>query len=163
MIRVEIQQADFDVAEEYAALCAAAPKAGAIVTFVGLVRDFYDDPDSADSIDHIELTHYAGMTEALCQQIVDEAHDQYQFDAATVIHRVGKLSAGEQIVLVAIASRHRDKGFAAAQFIMDYLKTRATLWKKEIGSRGTQWIGLKDKDAQAAERWSRKQTTDKSG
>ena len=159
---VIIQTVDFDVAGEYAALCQLAPKSGAVVFFVGLVRDLYGDtvankstdsePD--DAIDYLELTHYQGMTEKLCQQIVDEARTRYPFDAARVIHRVGKLYSGDQIVMVAIASRHRDAAFNAAQFIMDYLKTRATLWKKEVGTRGEQWIGIKDKDASAANKWS---------
>lgn len=160
---VIIQTVDFDVAAEYAALCELAPKSGAVVFFVGLVRDLYGDavansnigtaPD--DAIEYLELTHYHGMTETLCQQIVDEARARYPFDAARVIHRVGKLYSGDQIVMVAIASRHRDAAFNAAQFIMDYLKTRATLWKKEVGTRGQQWIGIKGKDAAAVNRWSK--------
>ena len=159
---VVVQSADFDVAAEYSKLCQRAPKSGAIVFFVGLVRDLYGDAPASgnkplkpsDIVDHIELTHYAGMTEGLCQQIVDEAQTRYPFDAARVIHRVGKLYAGDQIVMVAIASRHRDAAFNSAQFIMDYLKTRATLWKKEVGSRGEQWLGVKEKDKLAANKWS---------
>jgi len=125
---------------------------------VGLVRDLYESKSDEGQpvegeIDYIELKHYAGMTESLCQQIVDEARQKHPFDAARVVHRVGKLYAGDQIVMVAVASRHREAAFAAAQYIMDYLKTRATLWKKEVGARGEQWIGLKEKDAHAAQRW----------
>ena len=162
MSDVIIQTADFDVAVQYAELCQRAPRSGAVVFFVGLVRDLYGDAlvaektgaQQADAIDYLELTHYEGMTQTLCQQIVDEARTRYPFDAATVVHRVGKLYSADQIVMVAIASRHRDAAFSAAQFIMDYLKTRATLWKKEVGSRGEQWIGINDKDSAAADKWS---------
>jgi molybdopterin synthase catalytic subunit len=159
---VIIQTEDFDVAVQYAELCERAPRSGAVVFFVGLVRDLYGDAlvdqktgaQPADAIDYLELTHYEGMTQTLCQQIVDEARTRYPFDAARVVHRVGKLYCADQIVMVAIASRHRDAAFSAAQFIMDYLKTRATLWKKEVGSRGEQWIGINDKDSAAADKWS---------
>jgi molybdopterin synthase catalytic subunit len=167
---VIIQTEDFDVAVQYAELCERAPRSGAVVFFVGLVRDLYGDAlvdeqgdalvdqktgaQPADAIDYLELTHYEGMTQTLCQQIVDEARARYPFDAARVVHRVGKLYCADQIVMVAIASRHRDAAFSAAQFIMDYLKTRATLWKKEVGSRGEQWIGINDKDSAAADKWS---------
>ena len=162
MSDVIIQTADFDVAVQYAELCQRAPRSGAVVFFVGLVRDLYGDAlvaektgaQQADAIDYLELTHYEGMTQTLCQQIVDEARTRYPFDAATVVHRVGKLYSADQIVMVAIASRHRDAAFSAAQFIMDYLKTRATLWKKEVGSRGEHWIGINDKDSAAADKWS---------
>jgi molybdopterin synthase catalytic subunit len=154
MSEVIIQSDDFDVAAEYSQLCEVAPRAGAIVFFVGLVRDLYDDIRVDQRIDYIELSHYAGMTETLCLQIVEEARVKYSFDAARVVHRVGKLYAGDQIVMVAIASRHRQAAFSAAQYIMDYLKTRATLWKKEVGSRGETWIGLKASDEAAVQKWS---------
>lgn len=155
MVKIEIRGADFDVAAEYRLLRESAPKSGAIVLFVGLVRDLYEDSDQQEHIDHIELSHYAGMTEGLCQQIVAEAQTRYKCDAVHLIHRVGKIYAAEQIVLVGVASRHRQGAFATAQFIMDYLKTRATLWKKEVGARGEHWVGLKDKDTNAAKRWSK--------
>jgi molybdopterin synthase catalytic subunit len=104
-------------------------------------------------IDYIELSHYAGMTEAMCEQIVAEAKQRCDIDAVQIVHRVGKLYAGDQIVFVAVASRHRDEAFLASQFIMDYLKTRATIWKKEVGTRGQKWLGVKDKDEYAAKRW----------
>lgn len=154
---VEIVDADFDVGIEYQALCQSAPKAGAVVLFVGLVRDLYDDEDDADKIEYLELTHYAGMTETLCQQIVEQARQQYPFDAIRLIHRVGRLYANEQIVMVAVASRHRDNAFQASRYIMDYLKTQATLWKKEVGSRGEHWIGMKQKDRDAVKHWQKNQ------
>lgn len=169
LAEVLITEDDFDVAQEYKKLCASAPKSGAVVFFVGLVRDLYgedvsgndtkqasDDQMSEESIDYLELQHYPGMTESLCQQIIDEARERFPFDAIRVVHRVGKIYAAEQIVLVAVASRHRDNAFQAAQYIMDYLKTRATLWKKEVGTRGESWLGVKDKDAVAAKSWAKR-------
>jgi len=153
MKRVLVSQDDFDVAKEYAALCDAAPNSGAVVFFVGLVRDLYDGVSSIDKIDYLELEHYPGMTERLCEQILDDANQRYPYDQARIIHRIGKLYASDQIVMVAVASRHRENAFQAAQFIMDYLKTRATFWKKEVGTRGEQWLGVKGKDQQATERW----------
>lgn len=150
---VEITAGDFDVAAEYAAICAAAPKSGAVVLFVGLVRDLYDDENEQHKIDYLELSHYAGMTERLCQQIIDQARQDYSIDAVRLIHRVGKLYANQQIVLLAVASRHREHAYNASRLIMDYLKTQATLWKKEVGSRGEQWLGIKQTDRAAAERW----------
>jgi molybdopterin synthase catalytic subunit len=149
-----ITEAEFDVGAQYQRLCKAAPSSGAVVFFVGLVRDLYQD-DSAESIDYIELQHYAGMTETLCQQILEQAEQLYPFDAARIIHRVGKIYASEEIVMVAVASRHRQNAFQAAQFIMDYLKTRATFWKKEVGVRGEHWVGLKQRDIEAADAWSK--------
>lgn len=138
--------------EQYQAMLQVAPHAGAIVFFVGLVRDFYT-PSEPSKVSHIELEHYAGMTEALCQDIIDRAQRRFAFDTARIVHRIGKLSAGEQIVFVAVASRNRDSAFQAAQFIMDFLKTRATFWKKEVGDNGQQWLGVKDSDEKASKRW----------
>ena len=121
--------------------------------FTGLVRDLYPTNVNDEMVSYLELEHYPEMTERLCEEILDEANQRFPFDGATVLHRVGKLAAGEQIVMVAISSRHRENAFQAAQFVMDYLKTRATFWKKEVGSKGAEWLGVKDKDRQAAERW----------
>ena len=99
------------------------------------------------------------MTERLCEDIIDQANQRYPFEGIRLVHRVGKLTASEQIVMVAVASRHRENAFQAAQYIMDYLKTRATFWKKEVGQRGEQWLGLKDKDKQAALRWDNPEST----
>ena len=167
LAEVRITEGDFDVAAEYQKLCESAPKAGAVVFFVCLVRDFYspqapggDSPQASNAqavdekIDYLELQHYPKMTETLCQEIIDQARQRYSFDAARVVHRVGKIHIAEQIVMVAVASRNRDKAFQAAEYIMDYLKTRATFWKKEVGTRGQHWLGIKDKDLAAAKRWS---------
>jgi len=154
MNRVIVTHDNFDVGVEYAALCESASKSGAVVFFVGLVRDFYAEQNSNEQITHLELEHYPGMTERLCEDIIDQANERYPFEQAKVIHRVGKIQATEQIVMVAVASQHRENAFQAAQFIMDFLKTRATFWKKEVGERGEQWIGQKDKDLHAIDRWS---------
>lgn len=150
---ITISPDDFDVGQEYLVLCNAAPKSGAVVFFVGLVRDLYDHENDREKIEYLELEHYPGMTESLCDEIINQARQRYPFDCVRLIHRVGKLRASEQIVMVAVASRHRENAFKAAQYIMDYLKTRATFWKKEVGARGEQWLGLKDKDKQAVAHW----------
>ncbi len=154
---VWVGEPDFDVNSEYSAICNAAPHAGAVVFFVGLVRDLYAEQMQVEAkdqtVEYIELQHYAGMTERLCYEIIQQAHQRVEFDSVRVLHRVGKIYAGEQIVMVAVASRHRDNAFQAAQYIMDYLKTRATFWKKEVGSRGAEWLGVKDNDKSAAARW----------
>ena len=150
---IVVTEADFDVSAEYQKVCRSAPHAGAVVFFVGLVRDLYADGDDS-AIEYLELQHYPGMTEKLCQEIIDQARERFPFETARVIHRVGRIHASEQIVMVAVASRHRDNAFQAAQFIMDYLKTRATFWKKEVGDQGEQWLGMKDRDHAAAQRWN---------
>lgn len=160
--QVVIQENDFDVGAEYAQACSNARRAGAVVFFVGLVRDLYDVDSSDEVIDYLELEHYPGMTESLCNEIIEQADQRFPFDYARVIHRVGKIYASEQIVMVAVASRHRDNAFQASQFIMDYLKTRATFWKKEVGARGDNWLGRKDKDLSASKRWETSPTSQKS-
>ena len=151
---VLICEDDFNLDEEYKSLCQRAPRSGAVVLFVGLVRDLYQDANPSDQIEYIELQHYAGMTEILCQEIVEQARQQYSFEAVRIVHRVGRINASEQIVLVGVVSQHRRNAFNAAQFIMDYLKTRATIWKKEVGTRGEHWVGLHSKEKVAAKRWS---------
>jgi len=153
MNHVVICEQDFDVGEEYAKICAQAPKAGAVVFFVGLVRDLYDLQNPNEVVEFLELEHYPGMTESLCHEIIAKAAARFRFDSVRVVHRIGRIKSSEQIVMVAVASRHRDSAFQAAQFIMDYMKTRATFWKKEVGSKGEQWLGLKDKDKGATDRW----------
>lgn len=156
---VIIATEDFSAQEYYESLRQAAPQAGAIVMFVGLVRDFVGESASesktAPSVDYLELEHYPGMTEALCQEIIDQARERFALDAVRVVHRVGKVTASEQIVLVAVASTHRVRAFEGAEFIMDYLKTRATFWKKEVGADGANWLGMKQADHDAALRWEK--------
>lgn len=153
---VVVCQDDFDVGRQYQQLCNDCPQAGAVVFFVGRVRDLYDTSKlkSLDNeIKYLELEHYPGMTEKLCQDIIDQARERFNFDKARVVHRVGKILANEQIVMVAVASDHRETAFQAAQYIMDYLKTKATFWKKEVGAKGQQWLGQKHKDKSALKRW----------
>ncbi len=150
MIRIAIQTGDFSLQEEYDRLRSTG--VGAIVTFSGLVRDFNSGND-ADPVRSLHLQHYPGMTEKLLREIVEESRQRWGLDGVTVIHRVGELKPGDQIVLVAAGAAHREAAFQAASFIMDYLKTRATLWKKTTSDRGSQWVEMKDSDREAAHRW----------
>lgn len=148
-IHIQIQPDDFDLSAEYGRLRRENPQAGAIVTFTGLVRDFNADGEVAG----IVLEHYSGMTEKTLQKITDEAVERWGVAGITIIHRVGALGGAEQIVLVGVASRHRREGFAAAEFIMDFLKTEAPFWKRERSPDGEQWVDAKDSDQRARERW----------
>ena len=143
-MKISVQTADFDLGAEVRAL-SGNPKIGAIASFVGLVRDV-----------PMTLEHYAGMTERELGKIVEEAKTRWQVMDATVIHRYGELAPTDQIVLVAIASAHRADAFAACEFIMDYLKTRAPFWKKEHTAAGARWVEAKSTDDEAAERWDAK-------
>ena len=146
--RICVQSEDFDMTAEYKQLRQQS-EVGAIVCFVGLVRELENDA----SIDKLTLEHYPGMTEQLLQAIIDEAAERWTLSAVTIIHRVGELLPTDQIVLVAVASQHRADAFESAQFLMDYLKTKATLWKK-IDQQGRQyWVDDKGSDRKAAERW----------
>lgn len=156
MDAISITAEDFNVGEEYAQLCAETNDAGAVVFFTGLVRNMYPAADSQtdnDKIAAIELSHYPAMTQQRCEAILERAKSRFSYTSARLIHRVGRLQAGEQIVFVGVAAKHRAAAFEAAQYIMDHLKTEAPFWKKEIGTRGEQWLGVKPKDADAARRW----------
>jgi molybdopterin synthase catalytic subunit len=148
--RLSIQTEDFDLATEYQSLRQLSSEVGAVVTFTGLVRDF----EGQGSIDSLSLQHYPGMTEKLLQQIVDQANSRWQLLGTTVVHRVGKLLPSEQIVFVGVASQHRAAAFEAAQFIMDYLKTKATFWKKVDQKGQQQWVESKASDQAASQRWA---------
>ena len=145
---IQIQEADFDLATEYAAL-SASHQTGAVVTFVGKVREMNDGA----SVTGLTLEHYPGMTEKALHGIVEQAQARWPLLGCKVIHRVGALALGEQIVLVGVASQHRDAAFAACQFIMDYLKTQAPFWKKEQTANGAVWVEAKASDTQAAKSW----------
>lgn len=148
MIRVE--EALFDTAAEIARLSAASTETGAVVTFTGFVRG----SDDGRALSAMTLEHYPGMTETALQAIEAEARRRWPLDGVTIIHRVGRLEPGEPIVLVATASRHRRAAFEAAEFLMDYLKTRAPFWKKETGADGHgQWVDARDSDHAAEARW----------
>ncbi|MEX1033267.1 MAG: molybdopterin synthase catalytic subunit MoaE [Cellvibrionaceae bacterium] len=146
---IRIQQKDFDSGEEYRALRARSRSPGAIVTFCGLVRDVSD----RQSITAMELEHYPGMTEKSLEETLEQARQRWQVDGATIIHRIGKLLPEEQIVFVGVSSAHRREAFAACEFIMDFLKTRAPFWKKEFTANGSHWVEAKNTDAEAAQRW----------
>jgi molybdopterin synthase catalytic subunit len=148
--RLSIQTEDFDLATEYQSLRQLSSEVGAVVTFTGLVRDF----EGQGSIDSLSLQHYPGMTEKRLQQIVDQANSRWQLLGTTVVHRVGKLLPSEQIVFVGVASQHRAAAFEAAQFIMDYLKTKATFWKKVDQKGQQQWVESKASDQAASQRWA---------
>src|ERR1700716_1895162 len=146
---VRIQEHDFDVSSELAALRAGDTRVGAVATFVGVVRDLND----ATRVSTLTLEHYPGMTEKALEQIVDDAKQRWDIYGALVIHRVGPLKPGDQIVLVAVTSAHRGESFAACQFIMDYLKTRAPFWKKEQTPNGARWVDARVADDKALTKW----------
>lgn len=150
MIRVDVQQQDFDLAAEYALLRDIAVNPGAITIFSGLVRELLDSPPAGQSL---TLEHYPGMTEKALQGIAEQAADRWPLSVCRIIHRVGTLLPGDQIVLVATASQHRDAAFDAAHFIMDYLKTSAPFWKKQVTAEQDYWVESRDSDHQAAARW----------
>lgn len=148
---VRIQAGDFDVAAEIARISAGRADVGAVVTFSGLCRD------EAGTLAALELEHYPGMAEAEITRIAQEALARWPLAGITAIHRFGKIRPGENIVLVVTASRHRQAAFDAANFLMDYLKSRAPFWKKEHrvdGSEGS-WVDAKDSDDDAAARWAK--------
>jgi molybdopterin synthase catalytic subunit len=146
---VRVQEADFDLGAEIAALRAADARVGALASFLGLVRDINDGACVAE----MTLEHYPGMTEKALEAIVTEAKGRWDIYDALVIHRVGLLKPCDQIVLVAVTSAHRGEAFAACEFIMDYLKTRAPFWKREATPDGARWVDARDADDSAAARW----------
>ena len=150
-MNVSVQEADFDVGAEIAALTAGDARAGAVASFVGLVRDVND----GTGVSEMTLEHYPGMTEKALQEIVAEAKSRWDIYAVRVIHRVGRLQPCDRIVLVVVSSAHRGEAFAACEFIMDYLKTRAPFWKREVTPTGARWVDARDADDSAAERWNR--------
>ena len=147
---VSIQQPDFDVSAELAALRGRDGRVGAVCCFVGTVRDVYP---SGAQVQQLELEHYPGMTERAIEGMVQQAHDRFDILGARVIHRVGPLQACEQIVLVAVTSAHRGQSFEACEFLMDYLKTQAPFWKKESTPQGAHWVDARASDDAALARW----------
>ena len=148
---VRVQEAEFDVAAELALLRAGDARVGAICSFLGLVRDIND----GERVSGMTLEHYPGMTEKALEQIVLEARSRWDIYDALVIHRVGPLKPCDPIVLVGVASAHRAEAFAACEFIMDYLKTRAPFWKKEATADGGRWVDARETDDSAAARWQK--------
>jgi molybdopterin synthase catalytic subunit len=146
---ISIQQQDFDVAEISQKLCAGRIDIGAIVTFSGLVRD--RSPQRELVAMHLE--HYPGMTEKALETISQQAMERWDIDDVAIIHRVGRLQPCDNIVLVVVISAHRKEAFEASEFLMDYLKTRAPFWKKEITRNGEAWVEAKLSDKKAADNW----------
>ena len=149
MARVAIQCEDFDLTQEVAALRAGDGGVGAVATFTGTVRDRSD----GQNVSAMELEHYPGMTERAIEAMIDEAQRRFDIRAARVVHRVGVLQPGEQIVLVAVTSAHRGQAFQACEFLMDYLKTQAPFWKKETTPAGARWVDARVADDAALARW----------
>jgi molybdopterin synthase catalytic subunit len=146
---IRVQTEDFDLSSEVAQLRAGDARTGAIVSFVGVVRDFNDGSGVAE----MELEHYPGMTEKALQDIVGQAKSRWDIFNALVIHRVGPLKPLDQIVLVAVTSAHRGEAFAACEFIIDYLKTQAPFWKKEQTPNGARWVDARATDDAALQKW----------
>jgi molybdopterin synthase catalytic subunit len=149
---IRIQEKDFDISAEIAALRKGDPRVGAVVTFLGTVRDIND----GSQVKGMTLEHYPGMTEKALQEILDQAQARWDIYQTLVIHRVGPLLPEDQIVLVAVTSAHRGEAFAACEFIMDYLKTAAPFWKKEDTPEGARWVDARVTDDAAMARWSKK-------
>lgn len=148
-IAVKIQGEDFSASEQERELLPSGAAAGATVAFTGYVRDV----NAGDDVAVMELEHYPGMTEKSIEVIVNEACGRWLLLAVRVIHRVGRLEPGERIVYVGVAASHRREAFAACEFIMDYLKTRAPFWKKETTGSGERWVDARSSDTAAADRW----------
>ena len=148
--RVTIQTADFDLGAETAALRAGDGGVGAVVAFVGTVRD---RDGALGGISQLELEHYPGMTEASIEAMIDAAAARFDIRGARVVHRVGPLQPLDQIVLVLVSSAHRGDAFQACEFLMDYLKTQAPFWKKETTPSGSHWVDARVADDQALQRW----------
>ncbi|AZZ90937.1 molybdopterin synthase catalytic subunit MoaE [Hahella sp. KA22] len=149
-INIDVTTGDFDLGEETRRLTDGDTSVGAVCSFVGLVRDFSDKPD----VKGLYLEHYPAMTEKSLLKIAEEASQRWDLNGVRVIHRVGELWAGDQIVLVVVASAHRGDAFAACEFIMDYLKVQAPFWKKELTAEGEHWVEAKESDQARAGEWS---------
>jgi molybdopterin synthase catalytic subunit len=151
--RVRVQREDFDLGREVAALRAGDARIGAVASFIGTVRDRSGGDGPADTT-RMELEHYPGMTEAAIEAMIDAARTCFDLLGVRVVHRIGALAPGEQIVLVVCASAHRGDAFAACEFLMDYLKTQAPFWKKEHRPDGSaQWVDARVADDAALARW----------
>jgi len=146
---VRIQTDDFDAGEEIASLRRGNPKIGAVASFIGVCRDAND----GTAVTKMTLEHYPGMTEKALEKIVAEAKSRWNVIDVLVVHRVGELKPTDQVVLVVVSGGHRGDAFAACEFVMDYLKTRAPFWKKEETPQGARWVEARSSDDEAAQRW----------
>jgi molybdopterin synthase catalytic subunit len=151
-VPIRIQEKDFDISVEVAALRRGDPRVGAVVSFLGTVRDM----NEGSEVQELTLEHYAGMTEKALEEILSQAKSRWDIYQALVIHRIGPLLPEDQIVLVAVTSAHRGEAFAACEFIMDYLKTAAPFWKKENTPEGARWVDARVTDDAAMARWNKK-------
>lgn len=149
MFDVRIQQEDFDAGVELNRLRQLSAKSGAIASFIGAMRDVNDGDEVSDML----LEHYPGMTEKSVVAIIEQAKARWPVNAIQVIHRIGHLSPNEQIVFVGVAASHRGEAFQACEFVMDFLKTQAPFWKKEITNRGERWVDGRYRDSESAARW----------
>jgi len=148
---IKVQEADFNIQDEYDAMRSDNQEDGAIVFFTGLVRDFNQGKD----VTGLFLEHYPAMTEKALGKIVEEAKERWPINRVRLIHRVGQLYLSDQIVFVAVSSKHREAAFDACRFIMDYLKNRAPFWKKETTTQGDVWVEALEKDQTAMEKWDK--------
>lgn len=149
MMKIVVSKDDFSIDAEYRDLSSDLPSCGAVVTFTGRVREFSE----RSGVVGMKLEHYPGMTEKALESICTQASERWDIQRCTVIHRVGDLQTEEQIVFVGVASAHREDAFEACRFIMDYLKTEAPFWKKELTEDGEFWVEAREKDQKARERW----------
>ena len=152
--RVSVRHADFDLSAEVAALREGDAGTGAVVAFVGTVREHSD----GRAVSAMVLEHYPGMTEAAIEAMIDAAGRRFDIRAARVVHRVGVLQPSDQIVLVVVSSAHRGQAFQACEFLMDYLKTQAPFWKKESTAEGARWVDARSSDDAALQRWGLRST-----
>ena len=150
-VTIRIQQADFDVAREIAALTTGRTDIGAVVSFSGICRG----REGGEEIAALTLEHYPEMAEAEIKRHADEAMSRWPLDGLTIVHRFGRIEPGENIVLVVTASKHRQAAFQAAEFLMDYLKTSAPFWKREESATGAGWVEAREHDDAAAARWTK--------
>ncbi len=147
-MRIVVSETAFDFGAEAAAFAAGRTDMGAIVTFTGVVRD-----TGTDALEAMEIEHYPGMTETALADIAERATARWSLGDVLVIHRYGRLVPGEMIMMVATAARHRRDAFEAAEYLMDYLKSRAPFWKREITAKGSGWVAARDEDEKALDRW----------
>ncbi len=147
-MRIAVQEEAFDLGAEANAFAAGDDANGAIVTFTGVVRDL-----ASGDLDVMEIEHYPGMTQRALTKIAEEAKERWSLGDVLLIHRHGRLAPGDRIMMVATAAPHRRDAFEAAEYLMDYLKSRAPFWKKEITNSGAEWVAAKDEDEDALTRW----------
>lgn len=150
MDKIVVQTEDFDLTTEIEFIKSSSPNVGAIVSFIGTVRDL-----NKESLVSLTLEHYPEMTEKSLESIANKARDKWELESITIIHRVGTLCIGDQIVLVITTSEHRQEAFDSCNFIMDYLKTDAPFWKKEISDKEEKWVEIRETDEKQKSRWKR--------